>query len=65
MHHLAALDEAHFFLTENEKNCLFCPYRSLCGRGVSAGDLGEFEFADAETLADFEIELEQIGEIAF
>jgi len=53
-------------LTEDRTKCLYCPYRSYCERGVRAGDMdqadpqGEIE---AEEL--FDVNFEQIGEIAF
>ena len=53
-----------FPLTEDNTRCLFCPYRSYCERGVRAGDadLAETEM-EAEEL--FDVNFEQIGEIAF
>lgn len=50
-------------LTLDERQCLFCNYRSLCERGVKAGLLADLE--DDLEPAMPEIELEQIGEIAF
>ena len=53
-------------LTDDRTKCLYCPYRSYCERGVRAGDMdqadpqGEME---AEEL--FDVNFEQIGEIAF
>lgn len=51
-------------LTEDRQKCLFCTYRSYCERGIRAGDpdLVEAEF-EAEDL--FDVNFEQIGEIAF
>lgn len=51
-------------LTEDRQKCLFCTYRSYCERGVRAGDA---EQADAEMEAEelFDVDFEQIGEIAF
>jgi CRISPR/Cas system-associated exonuclease Cas4 (RecB family) len=55
----------HFPLTEDEKKCAYCPYRSYCNRGgkaatiVQAGD--ETEAASAE----FNLNFEQIAEIEF
>ncbi|MEB2333873.1 MAG: PD-(D/E)XK nuclease family protein [Anaerolineaceae bacterium] len=53
-----------FPLTDDEARCLYCPYRSYCERGVYAGKADE---ADAELEADesFNLDFEQIGEIAF
>ncbi|GAB4455806.1 MAG: PD-(D/E)XK nuclease family protein [Anaerolineales bacterium] len=50
--------------TDDRTKCLYCPYRSYCDRGVQAGDV---EQAEAEMEADelFDVNFEQIGEIAF
>jgi hypothetical protein len=60
------LAETEFELTADKQRCDFCPYRSLCERGVLAGDLGEaMEGWDVE--GDFEISLDfdQIAEIEY
>jgi CRISPR/Cas system-associated exonuclease Cas4 (RecB family) len=51
-------------LTDDHQKCIFCPYRSYCERGIRAGDV---EQAEAETEAEelFDVNFEQIGEIAF
>ena len=49
-------------LTEDEKKCGFCAYRSYCERGVSAQDGDEVE-AGAEP--GWDLNLEQIQEIEF
>jgi CRISPR/Cas system-associated exonuclease Cas4 (RecB family) len=44
--------------------CSYCPYRSYCNRGIRAGDAADAELeTEAEEL--FDINFEQIGEIAF
>lgn len=53
-----------FELTADEKKCRFCPYRSYCKRGVGAGDWHDAE-AEAEAHETFDINFEQIAEIAF
>ncbi|MEW5941870.1 MAG: PD-(D/E)XK nuclease family protein, partial [Chloroflexota bacterium] len=53
-----------FELTEDEGKCRFCPYRSYCNRGVTAGDWHEAE-EEAEAHESFDINFEQIAEIAF
>jgi CRISPR/Cas system-associated exonuclease Cas4 (RecB family) len=61
-------DEIHsaasYPLTDDRTKCSYCPYRSHCDRGVRAGDA---EQAEAETEAEelFDVNFEQIGEIAF
>ncbi len=50
--------------TEDRQKCAFCTYRSYCERGVHAGDWNEAETEmQAEEL--FDVNFEQIGEIAF
>ncbi len=53
---------AHFPLTDDEKKCTYCPYRSYCNRGRTAGS--QMDAAEAE-LSDLEINFEQIAEIEF
>ncbi len=43
-----------FHLTENEKKCKYCPYRSYCGRGAVAGQWSDL---DAPETADAVVEL--------
>ncbi|HEY5731947.1 MAG TPA: PD-(D/E)XK nuclease family protein [Anaerolineales bacterium] len=51
-------------LTDDRTKCSYCPYRSYCDRGVRAGDMNAAEVEmEAEEL--FDINFEQIGEIAF
>ncbi len=51
-------------LTEDRQKCVFCPYRSYCERGVRAGDVDQAE-AELEAEELFDLNFEQIGEIAF
>jgi hypothetical protein len=51
-------------LTEDRQKCLFCTYRSYCERGIRAGDLEQAE-AEREAEELFDVNFEQIGEIAF
>ncbi len=51
-------------LTEDRQKCLYCTYRSYCERGVQAGTMEQAETEmEAEEL--FDVNFEQIGEIAF
>ncbi len=50
-------------LTGDVKQCQFCVYRSLCNRGVTAGDFRDIDFEQDDT--DFNIDLDSIEEIAF
>jgi len=53
-----------FLLTEDEKMCRFCVYRSYCNRGALAGQIDGSE-AEMESVATFDVNFEQIGEIEF
>lgn len=50
--------------TEERQRCAYCPYRSYCERGAQAGDLEGLE-AEGEAEMLFDLDFEQIGEIAF
>jgi len=52
-------------LTDNEKLCRYCVYRSLCKRGVRAGSLDEIEDIDVLDNAEFDLDFDQIPEIVF
>jgi CRISPR/Cas system-associated exonuclease Cas4 (RecB family) len=73
---IAGLGDEDFPLTAQDRRCKFCPYRSLCQRGVRAGTLDEVldEALDAalqalEDEADagdaFDIDFEQIAEVEY
>jgi len=51
-------------LTDDRQKCAFCTYRSYCERGVRAGDIDQAE-AEMEAEELFDVDFEQIGEIAF
>jgi CRISPR/Cas system-associated exonuclease Cas4 (RecB family) len=61
----------HFPLTEDEKKCAYCPYRSYCNRGGKAGSLDDkdelSELGDimGKDEMDKDINFEQISEIEF
>jgi CRISPR/Cas system-associated exonuclease Cas4 (RecB family) len=65
--------EDGFFLTDDSRRCRFCPYRSLCDRGVEAGrvepnadspeEAGEVDEATPSWEAGFDFE--QVAEIAY
>ena len=53
-------------LTHDERRCHFCVYRSLCERGIQAGQLDERLSADLTAVElDFDFDLEQIDEIEY
>ena len=49
--------------TTEERRCRFCVYRSLCERGVLAGDLNELD--DDELTSGISLDLDEIEEISF
>ncbi len=58
------LDSQAFTLTEDIDRCRFCTYRSLCDRGITAGELDEWE-TEPEPAAEADFNFDQIIEIAF
>jgi hypothetical protein len=58
-------EKEDFQLTSNQKLCSFCVFRSLCERGTEAGN--EIDSSDVfeESELDWEIDFEQVGEIAY
>ncbi len=62
---IKSLDESPAPLTQNEKRCRFCVYRSLCNRGVAASPLSELDDDDSQELLNFDLDFDQIGEIEF
>ena len=63
---IKGLGDEDFPLTTQERRCGYCPYRSLCQRGVRAGSFDEMD-DELEWGDDFEIafEFEQIAEIEY
>lgn len=64
---ILSLDEDAFTLTDDERRCAYCPYRSYCDRGVKAGAMGGDEDETIEDVAELRVgfDFEQIAEIAF
>jgi hypothetical protein len=67
MDEILSLEEENFNPTQDERHCRFCVYRSYCDRGVTAGDLSQLEDDDllSDDLSGFELDFDQVGEIAF
>ena len=57
-------EDVAFELTDVAGRCRFCAYRSLCERGVKAGDFLALEDDENENF-DIDLDLDQIAEIAF
>lgn len=53
-----------FPLTEDNARCTFCVYRSLCRRGVKAGDVREMD-SDGDDPDDLHFDFDHIAEIEF
>jgi len=51
-----------FPLTDDQKKCGYCTYRSFCERGISATERTEFEDTESES---WDVDMEQIQEIEF
>lgn len=62
-----SLDTSSWPMTNQEKLCGFCNYRSLCSRGSKASNWEEMEEEASNGAAPslLDIDLDQIGEIAF
>ena len=59
------LDESGFTKTDNEHLCEFCQYRSLCNRGVNAGDRSQSDDLEDEAASSaFEFDFDQISPAA-
>ena len=57
--------QRYFPLTEAEKKCAYCPFRSYCNRGGKAGTFDEAESELEAGAAEFNLNFEQIAEIEF
>ena len=54
---ILTLSEKEALKTDDDKRCLYCRYRSLCDRGITAGELepdNEQDFTDDDFNIDFE-----------
>jgi CRISPR/Cas system-associated exonuclease Cas4 (RecB family) len=60
------LGEDEFILTDQEFKCLYCRYRSLCLRGVGAGEIDKMteELETREDLGNY-LDFDQISEVEF
>jgi hypothetical protein len=62
---IKSLEDDDFPLTTQEWRCRYCPYRSLCRRGVRAGPFDEAESEPEETGLQIALDFEQIAEIEY
>jgi hypothetical protein len=55
-----------FLMASDESACKFCVYRSLCNRGIKAGNWNEMEEDHEDEIpTTIDLDFDQIGEIAF
>ena len=52
----------HFPLTDDDKKCAYCPYRSYCNRGIEAGST---EVMEETSISGIDSIFEQIAEIEY
>jgi hypothetical protein len=63
---IAGLPEDQFDRTTDQGRCRFCRYRSLCQRGVRAGDFREInEEGESEEELEISLDFDQIAEIEY
>ncbi len=55
----------NFPLTDDERKCTYCPYRSYCERGWKAGGIAGFDAEIADASAAFTVDFDEIAEIEF
>jgi CRISPR/Cas system-associated exonuclease Cas4 (RecB family) len=54
-----------FSMTDDEKKCAYCTFRSYCSRGRQAGSMAENEYDTEAVSSEFNLNYEQIAEIEF
>jgi len=64
---IKGMEDIAFLMTQNERYCRYCPYRSYCERGAEAGrlDLMDGTVVEEDDRLVFDFDFEQIAEIAF
>jgi hypothetical protein len=67
IHEINSTPDKNFAMTLDMKKCNYCNYRSLCDRGVQAGDWNEMEDSDPQDLPGYILfdDLDGIPEIEF
>lgn len=59
------LGDEDALLTDDERRCRYCRYRSLCNRGVEAGPLDEIDDEGGDEGFELDLDFEQVAEIEF
>lgn len=62
---LLRLDEKDFSMTNDERRCNYCVYRSLCNRGITAGQFSDYEPMSINDEIEFGFDFSQVDEIVF
>ena len=62
---LLRLDANEFYMTDDERHCNYCVYRSLCNRGITAGQLTDYQQISINDDVGFGFDFSQIDEIVF
>ena len=62
---LLRLEANDFSMTNDERHCNYCVYRSLCNRGTTAGELTDYEQISINDDVGFGFDFSQIDEIVF
>jgi hypothetical protein len=47
---ISTSDLENFVMTDNQKRCKICPYRSFCNRGIKAGEISEIDMLEEPTI---------------
>jgi len=58
-------DQDVFPLTNDERRCRFCVYRSLCKRGLTAGEFESLDVDDETYDPYFELDFDSLSEVPF
>jgi len=62
---IASTKEDQFIMTAEIKRCLFCQYRSMCDRGLKAGNIDSLEDSPEDAYSFSDITLSETSIIAF
>jgi hypothetical protein len=60
---IARKEESDFNLTSNEKTCKYCRYRSLCDRGITAGNVNDLASLEDTDNSAFDIDFDTINSV--
>jgi hypothetical protein len=52
-------------LTNDQELCSFCGFRSLCERGIEAGNINDLVYLETDEGKEISFDIEQISELEF